>query len=117
MKVVLGFEPSALFEKVILAPGIGTPRALLIAGEEGLELGVSGLFGCVVVSVFGILGILIFGILNWAAAGTATKAAEAIAVISITDNLRIIFSPVRLRFGSRVKGSIGDKVYTIATSL
>ena len=70
-KVVLGFDPSGLFEKVILAPEIGVPRTSPVETDEvetGFELTLrSGLLVGVVVGasvVLGILGIFIFGIWN-----------------------------------------------------
>jgi hypothetical protein len=113
-KLVLGAEPSGLFEKVIRAPWIGIPRApLFTVVLAGLELGVSELLGCEVVSVFVTFGIFIFGILNCAVAVAVKNEADAIAAISTTDNFRIIVSPVRLRTCFGPKEAVGDKFYTI----
>src|SRR6187397_2569511 len=96
-KVLLGFEPSGLFEKVILAPWIGVPRTSPVVTDEvetGVELTVrSGLLVVVVGAsvVLGILGIFIFGIWNCAAAGWVRNDARATAAISVSDNLGIRF--------------------------
>src|SRR5215213_9869994 len=97
-KVLLGFEPSGLFEKVILAPWIGVPRTSPVVADEvetGVELIVrSGLLVVVVVVVsvvLGILGIFIFGSWNCAAAGWVRNDATAKAVNSKSGNLRISF--------------------------
>ena len=97
-KVLLGFEPSGLFEKVILAPWIGVPRTSPVVADEaetGVELIVrSGLLVVVVGGasvVLGILGIFIFGIWNCAAAGWVRNETTATAAISVSDNLGIRF--------------------------
>jgi hypothetical protein len=102
-KVLLGFEPSGLFEKVILAPWIGVPRTSPVETDEvetGVELIVrSGLLVVVVVVgasvVLGILGIFIFGIWNCAAAGWVRNETTATAATSVSDNLRIRFLSIR----------------------
>lgn len=90
--MVLGFEPSGLFEKVILAPRIGTPRTLPApeAGDDESEEDVigSGLSGVGVASVFGTFGTLIFGIVivNWPVAGWVRNKANARAAITMSDD-------------------------------
>jgi hypothetical protein len=121
VKLVFGFEPSGLFERVIFAPLIGMPRTLLFAaGDDELEFGFAGeseLFGCDDVSVFVIFGTFILGILNCAVAGTAAHEAVTIAAISVRENLRMVCSPIGLRLGFSIKLSIGDKFYTIGVRL
>ena len=107
VKVVFGLEPSGLFEKVILAPGIGIPRTFPplepaddmpefeVTGESGLEVTGSGLFGVAGASFFGIFGTLTFGIVivNWPIAGSAKNKPTATATIRISvDDLFIKFS-------------------------
>ena len=97
-KLVFGFEPSGLFEKVILAPATGTPRTLPVEADDvETEVGLtgrSGLLGVAGTSFFGIFGNCIFGIEgNCPATGWLEKAAMAIAAISNKDDLHISISP------------------------
>ena len=96
VKLVFGFEPSGLLEKVIRAPGIGTPRTLLPRGLSDDESELEGVVESVLVgfagwSVLGIFGILIFGIGNWAIAGAARNEVIAIAAIRIRDLIIKVF--------------------------
>src|SRR6186997_2159775 len=96
VKLVFGFEPSGLFENVILAPEMGVPRTLVsppaLDDESEFEVTVSVLFGAFVVlglagaSVFGIFGILIFGSINWPIAGSMRNEVIAIAAIRKSDD-------------------------------
>jgi len=109
LKLLFGFEPSGLFEKVIFAPEIGAPRTLSSRwpGDDESEFevvtGLSVVVGLAGASFLGIFGILIFGIVNWATAGAAKKEAIAIAAIRISDDdlvIKIFLSKVK--FGSKV---------------
>src|SRR5688572_29854484 len=92
VNVVFGLDPSGLFEKIILAPGIGTPRTLLFGrgsgGISGFDLPGFGLFGKGGAFFLVVFGTLIFGIVivNWPIAGTVRNEATAIAAISIRDD-------------------------------
>src|SRR5688500_20096880 len=92
VKVVFGLDPSGLFEKIILAPGIGTPRTFLLPrGSDAMsefDVPGSGLFGEAGASFLVVFGTLIFGIVivNWPIAGTVRNEATAIAAISIRDD-------------------------------
>jgi hypothetical protein len=108
VKVVFGFEPSGLFENVILAPEIGTPRTLSPLGPCDDESEFEGVTGSVFVGVagasfLGTFGILIFGIENCAVAGAAKNEVTAMAAIRISDDdlfIKIFLSKVK--FGSKV---------------
>jgi hypothetical protein len=97
VKLVFGFDPSGLFEKVILAPEIGTPRILSpprACDDDESEVVVtgSGLFGVVGASVvLGAFGTLIFGIVivNCPIAGCVRNEVNAMAAIRIRDDLVI----------------------------
>jgi hypothetical protein len=106
VKVVFGFEPSGLLEKIILAPEIGTPRTLppLRApdGESELEGPGSGLVGLGVASALGTFGTLIFGIVivNCPIAGWVTNNPAAIAAIRKSeDDLVMKHSPQNVKCG------------------
>src|SRR5215204_5447885 len=112
VKVVLGFEPSGLLEKLIFAPGIGTPRtplsSLLRDSEGESEFEVLGLFvvlGLLEVagaSVLGIFGILIFGSGNWAFAGRVKNKPSAKAAIRTSDDdLVISIFLLKVKFGEQ----------------
>jgi hypothetical protein len=103
LKLVFGFEPSGLFENVILAPGIGIPRTLLSSPrgcDEESESEVTGVSAevVVVVSVLMIFGILILGSGNWPNVGSARKDPTAMAAIRISDDdlvINIVLSECR----------------------
>ena len=91
VKVVLGFEPSGLLEKIIFAPWIGTPRTVADFAvddefEDGLDV-LSGLFGVEGASFLGIVGIFIFGMLNCPDAVSVKNDAMTIAATNVKDNL------------------------------
>ena len=93
VKLVFGFEPSGLFEKIILAPEIGTPRTLAFLGAASVDVSEvevtdSELVEVAGASFLGVFGTLIFGIVivNWPIAGTVRNEATAIAAISIRDD-------------------------------
>jgi hypothetical protein len=94
VNVVFGFEPSGLAEKIILAPGIGTPRTLTLrACDDESEfdvVGLSVLVGVAGVSFFTIFGTLIFGSVNCPIAGTVRKEVTAITAARISDEFRVI---------------------------
>ena len=113
VKLVFGFDPSGLFEKVIFAPDIGVPRTLVspleLEDESEFEVTGSALVGVLVVfgfagaSVLGIFGILIFGSVNWATAGWLTNEVTAIAAIRISDDdLVMKHSPQNFKLGGQV---------------
>ena len=90
VKLVFGFDPSGLFEKVIFAPGIGIPRTSPPeVGDDASELRTpgSGVFEVTGASVLTILGNLIFG--NCPVAGWVNNDATNKAAISINDDLII----------------------------
>src|SRR5215217_1355558 len=101
LKLVFGFEPSGLLEKVILAPGTGIPRTLSprrpsddesefeVTGLALFGLAVSELVGVAGESALGIFGILIFGSGNCPIAGWVRNGVIAIAAIRIRDDLFI----------------------------
>ena len=110
-KLVFGFEPSAAFEKVILAPPIGLPRTLLSevaddaddadgTDDSDVALPASVLVGAGVVSFFGIFGSVTFGSEgNCPIAGSVKNDATAIAAISTNVDLIITIPPTfRSRF-------------------
>ena len=97
LKLVFGFEPSGLLEKVTLAPGIGFPRTSpsgTSEDESEVRLTGSGSFGVAGVSFFTIFGNCIFGSDgNCPDADWAKIDATAIVAISNKDNLHISISP------------------------
>jgi hypothetical protein len=98
VKVVFGFDPSGLLEKVILAPAIGTPRTVSFprADDDESEFDVvtgSVLFGVEGASVvLGAFGTLIFGIVivNCPTAGCVRNEVTAMAAIRIRDDDLVI---------------------------
>jgi hypothetical protein len=98
VKLVFGFEPSGLLEKMILAPRIGTPRTLPPRGlsdeDDESELEVPGSVFVEVggVSFFSALGTLIFGIVivNCPIAGKVNNDATAIVAITMSDDDLVI---------------------------
>ena len=97
LKLVFGFEPSGLLEKVTLAPGIGFPRTSpsgTSEGESEVRLTGSGSFAGAGASFLNIFGKVIFeseG--NCPDADWVKNDATAIVAISNKDNLHISISP------------------------
>jgi hypothetical protein len=99
LKLVFGFDPSGLFEKVILAPEIGTPRTSppVRGDDDDSELEMAPGSDVVVVllaggSSFFIFGTLIFGtvIVNCPIAGCVRNEVTAITAIRIRDDDLVI---------------------------
>src|SRR5215204_4842405 len=93
VKVALGFDPSGLFEKVIVAPRIGTPRTSAArAGEDRSDVEVTGseLSGVAAVSFLTIFGTLIFGTENCPIAGTARIEVAAMTAVRTNDEVLVI---------------------------
>jgi hypothetical protein len=93
VKLVFGFEPSGLFENVILAPAMGTPRApSSAAGDDESDVAAprSELLGGSAGSVLVIFGIVIFGSDgNCPTAGMVKSDAAATAAMSTNTDLAI----------------------------
>src|SRR5688572_17855291 len=93
VKLVLGLDPSGLFEKVIVAPRIGTPRTLSARtgeGESDVEATGAELSGVAGVSFLTIFGTLIFGSVNCPIAGSASDKVSAITAMRINDDVLVI---------------------------
>src|SRR4051812_32701718 len=94
-KLVFGLDPSGLFEKVILAPEIGFPRASpptrTGSDESEVEITVSGVFVVTGESFLGSFGIVTL-IGNCPTAGSVKNEASAIAAISKNEDLTILSS-------------------------
>jgi hypothetical protein len=116
--VVFGFEPSGLFEKIILAPEIGTPRTPAPFApredesefegidESGFEVSEPVFVGVAGVSFLGTFGTLTFGIVivNWLIAGWVRNEVTAMAAIRISDDdLVMKYSPRNLMLGSQAE--------------
>src|SRR6187431_1868148 len=107
LKLVFGFEPSGLLEKVILAPARGLPRTSPSwTGDDELEVGLTG-SGLLVVGaeVVGISFLVIFGRVifgNCPAVDWAKNDATAKAAISINDVLAINTLLVKTAFRRQI---------------
>jgi len=110
VKVVFGFEPSGLLEKINFAPEIGTPRTVSSrrAGDDESELEVAGseLLGVAGASGLVTFGTLIFGIEgNCPIAGWERNEVTAITAITINDDDLVIdktFSSQNYKLGGQV---------------